>query len=96
MASSSSKAIPFVALAVALICIGVQVMTGKDVLTPALPLLTSVGLAGVPLSIVKNAVEAKKAVDIAKIQAAIGSDSSSSGPTETPTPSTGGSTPATS
>lgn len=69
MASSSSKAIPFVAFAVLLVLVGVEVFTGKDIpLESIVPFLTACGLGGIPLSIIKNAIEAKKAVDVEKVR----------------------------
>lgn len=60
MASTSSKALPFIVLAIAFGLAIYESESGKSVpLETIIPLLVAVGVAGVPLAAVKKIAEAK-------------------------------------
>ena len=59
--STSSKMLPFISLAIAFLLAVVEGVTGYDFpLEQLAPMLTLMGIGGIPLSMVKNAVAAKK------------------------------------
>ena len=60
MASVSSKALPFIVLAIALGLAIYEAESGKNVpLETMIPVLAAIGVAGVPLAAVKSIAEAK-------------------------------------
>jgi hypothetical protein len=62
--STSSKTLPFLALAIAFLLAVVEGVTGYDFpLEQLAPMLTLMGIGGIPLSMVKNAVSAKKQIN---------------------------------
>lgn len=62
--STSSKTLPFIALAIAFLLAVVEGVTGYDFpLEQLAPMLTLVGVGGIPLAMVKNAVAAKKQIN---------------------------------
>jgi hypothetical protein len=66
MASTTSKALPFIVLAIALGLSIYQAETGKVVpLETIIPILVPIGVAGAVKSAVEKVVEAKKATDAA-------------------------------
>lgn len=67
--SNSSKSIPFVVIAlVAFTLMGEYFCECTIDLETYLPLLISLGLAGVPLKVVRDAISAKKAIDTEKFR----------------------------
>jgi len=69
MTSLTTKAIPFlVILLVAGTLAGEYACTCEIDLETYMPLLVAMGLGGIPLTIVRKAIEAKKAIDTAKFQ----------------------------
>jgi hypothetical protein len=72
MASASSKAIPFIVLAIAFGLTLFQAATGINVnLESLVPLLTLMGVGGIPLSIAKNALAGRAAFDVATLKQAL-------------------------
>lgn len=60
MASTSSKTLPFIVLAIALGLAIYEAESGKNVpLETIIPVLAAIGVAGVPLAAVKKIAEAK-------------------------------------
>lgn len=75
MSSKTTKTIPFlVILLVAGVLAGENACDCNIDLESYMPLLTAMGLGGIPLTIVKRAIDAKKAIDTEKFKKSIKED----------------------
>jgi len=73
--NTTLKLMPIYVLLMVTATIGIEIYCECNVdLESYLPLLTAIGLGGIPLSIVKKSIEAKKEIDMEKFKNSIKSD----------------------
>ena len=69
MTSLTTKAIPFLVILLVAGTLAVETSCECEIdLESYMPLLTAMGLAGVPYTVVKRAIDAKKAIDTEKFK----------------------------
>lgn len=70
MTSNTTKAIPLLVILLVAGVLSVETVCECAIdLEAYLPLLTAMGLGGIPLTVARNAIEAKKSIDVEKFKA---------------------------
>jgi hypothetical protein len=69
MSNQTTKLIPVFVIMLVMGTLGAETYCSCDIdLESYLPLLTALGLGGIPLSIIKKSIEAKKTIDLEKFK----------------------------
>ena len=75
MTSNTTKAIPFLVILLVAGTLSVETACSCEIdLESYLPLLSAMGLGGVPYTLIKKSIEAKKAIDTEKFKASVKSN----------------------